>query len=239
MMNTIELYGRFGNVLWEIGAAIRFFGGPENFVAVLGRSFKKKESALFQGIQFVEQAQIDKNRKFFFNSPQFSPIPPGTKHLRGWFQHIKFIEGVDMKRYLKISPQENEHTLIHIRGTDYFMNETNRKRFPVHNREYYDRGMEELGVKPGECRIVTDDRKYARSLLPEIQFLNNGKQGMAVDFAMMMGAQHVICSTSTFSWWAGYLGKAERVIIPSRWHHGIVPQEYDGVLFDRVTVIGE
>lgn len=228
-MKTVQLIGRFGNVLWELAAAIKAFGSPEEFVAIHEAGISSEYEKWFQGITFVNKADVDEEKMKYHDQCDYEAIPPDTRHLKGYWQHIRYIEGVDMRAFFLPEPLENEYTLLHIRGGDFFP-----ASYPVPGREYYLRAMEQLNVSPAHCRIITDDPEFAKGLLPEVKIW---REDLITDFCRLLGAQFVVCASSTFSWWGGYMGNAEQVIIPSRWFYGQVPEKYDGVLFPRVQVL--
>ncbi len=229
MKKTVQLSGRFGNVLWELAAAIKEFGSPEEFVAIHDQQTSKGYEQWFQGINFVHNAGKREGGSVRHDQKDYVPIDAGTCHLAGYRQHIRYIEWVDMSRFLILKPTKHEYTILHVRGTDYFS-----YQYPVPGRDYYLRAVEQLDVHPRHCRIVTDDVKFARNLLPEVEVW---KGDMTTDFCRLLGARFVVSSSSTFSWWGGYLGVAEQVIIPSKWFYGRVPDEYSGVVFPRACVL--
>lgn len=60
-----------------------------------------------------------------------------------------------------------------------------------------------------------DDSRYVRSLreaFPEAEFV--GSRGAVHDFSVIAKSRHVVMAVSTFSWLAGWLSRADRVVMP-------------------------
>jgi FkbM family methyltransferase len=119
---------------------------------------------------------------------------------------------------------------VHVRLTDYVASPTNPLR-TGHVGETS--GIHEYA----ECIREFPDAKRIVLVTdaPKDEFLNRFKSlGLPVeisglawdkDFMLMASCSNLVISQSTFSWWAGFLGRAKRIACPvfpgSFWHNGI------------------
>ncbi len=125
------------------------------------------------------------------------------------------------KKYIKLFHQafpnfKSEKTLcIHIRGGDYKENPTS-----LLPKSYYEKCLKKIvGLETYKILIVTDDVKYAQEIIPNglTEFCVQSNE-MIIDFQLMINADALIISNSSFSWWAGTLNKRDGVIYaPKNW----------------------
>lgn len=155
-------------------------------------------------------------------------IPKHTT-LQGYFQSVSYLSPRS-EILQEIGPPQIgfDGCTINIRGGEY-------RGLPtvLLDRDYYLRAVEymrsEFGVR--HFRIVTDDAKYARKLVPGLPVISSGgvkrvpylpyvhpaSSKIYRDFRSVQESRFQILSNSTFSWWAAYSGRAEEVIAPKFW----------------------
>jgi hypothetical protein len=123
-----------------------------------------------------------------------------------------------------------EAVYVHVRRTDYIPGHGNpgdpRQCCLTASMDEYIRCIEQF---PGAKRLViaTDDQAdpfhkgFDRAGLPWT-FSGKGWDG---DFLALASCRWLIMSQSTYSWWAGFLGQAERIVCPvatgTHWHYGL------------------
>ena len=83
--------------------------------------------------------------------------------------------------------------------------------------------------------VVTDDLKYAKSIMPEdvkVEYItwNTGTDSYK-DMQLMSLCKHNIIANSSFSWWAAWLNKNpdKIVVMPKQWYKG---QSYNPLAVD-------
>lgn len=233
-MNYVSMYGRLGNNLFELSAGMKYFGydsnGNPNFTAL---TFEIRHGLLLRRM---------------IKHINFMEFPIGnTGRLLGrnaYYQSPKWLVAPRrMRKYVDIITPEDVHDcIVHIRGDDYM-------QFPEHKASITTRpwilaAIKQLGFKPSDCVVCTDDPALASLLLPEAQ---NVSRSTKYDFGQMCHAKNLVMSASTFSWWAGYLGKARRIVFPRMWAKDYGSMEWDRtsvknsleLMFDRCELVKE
>lgn len=117
------------------------------------------------------------------------------------------------------SPLEGQaYAAVHVRRGDYVSHPEYSRSFGVCSEEYYLRALERL--RSPRLVIVTDDpvwgEDFARRARPGggVEVVS---ESLASDFATLVGAQELVMSNSTFSWWAARASQASQVIAPRPW----------------------
>lgn len=123
---------------------------------------------------------------------------------------------------LNLHPVEKRSIGIHIRGSDYV-----RSDFPTLTPEDVKNSLSLHLHQDKKLYIFTDDNPFAAGLIsPILRELEDGytsvtwivgkreKEYRFRDLAKMMTMEVFICSASTYSWWAAYLGNAKVVFWP-------------------------
>lgn len=134
--------------------------------------------------------------------------------VRGFFERAEFY--IPHREFLlnlfdqDLSGVEKHDVVFHVRGTD-FVTEGR-----ILSPGYYIQAWEMLG-KPEKAAIVTDDAECAARLffpLPIFPNINIVSSASIVDFKVLRSAKNIVCSDSTFAWWAAFLSNAETIIQP-------------------------
>lgn len=133
---------------------------------------------------------------------------------------------IDARKYLALS--DRPLLAIHVRLTDYsdfFIKEIGVKN-PILPRTYYQEAYRAAAaVADYEVVVVSDDPQGARALidLPRAKYVSSE---MLVDFQIIMQADAVVCSNSSFAWWASYLSSAKNIFAPRYWLGFKIRQEF-------------
>ena len=172
---------------------------------------------------------------FFQTERFFAPYESQIRlHLR---EPINVTRKIDAK-YNHILPSLETSVFVHVRLGDYVQNFL-YKHF-VDLNAYYRRCISDVQARaPGTTFVlVCNDQanlyKYYAPLLQTLastKWVSFNEPDELLNLYLMARCQvGGICSNSTYSWWASWLGSAEnkRVYMPSRWikgpaHHGIYP----------------
>lgn len=234
MNNYVQLECRFGNNLWQLATAINRFG-EGNFIAKYeGAPQFPAYARFFRNIQFRKRIKDeDKDNLSIFDNRDFAVLPnhPHINYLSGWFQDLFYIGDVDMRKYFIPTPIKTGHSFIHIRGGDYVTTGFNAL---IPESDWYKRAVEALKVPTESIRIITDDPRFAKKVLPDIPVFDCPDCIQA--FRYLMGANSLVISASTFSWWAGYMGDSERVIFPNKWANDWFIDN-KGILYDKAEFL--
>ena len=127
--------------------------------------------------------------------------------------------------------------LIHIRGGDF------KNTIVKPSQSYYIAAINLLKKNKSNFNIITDDKKYARKILPGIKIiesrLNKFDQltadhhkigGLSEDFLHLLYSKINIIGPSTFAFWASYIGscikKNKIVVAPAFWNANRVSKNW-------------
>ena len=164
----------------------------------------------------------------------------GTRplHLHGFFQQYRYYRPYrrSIASWLSVAAVElpsvdPEAVAVHVRLGDYLS--AIRERPYAFRPRYYDEAIDRAGGGP--VVVVTDEPAH-----PTIEHLRR-RHGAAVvssadpyeDFRRLMAHRRLVTSESTFCWWAGWLGRAERIVQPPR---ALDPAVYGGFWSDREDI---
>ena len=132
-------------------------------------------------------------------------------YVRGWFERAEFYTPIrnSLRGVFKINRIPSAYPVFHFRGEDFI---AHGKELPV---LYYIEAWQKLG-SPKKVIICTDDINYPVIAdfirITRVDAVVAARDKMT-DFALMVGAEELVISRSTFSWWAGFLSNS-KVIQP-------------------------
>lgn len=156
-------------------------------------------------------------------------IKEGTE-IEGFFQSDKYFEREDVLKWFSFNETVFEETKkkysnidfansvgLHLRLGDY---NTPQLVFYVPRPEYYKKGLELVDHKEN-ILVFSDEpilaKKYLINIKRNLIFIEGNKD--YEDLYLMSRCKDIICSPSSFSWWAAYLNKYpdKKVIVPEYW----------------------
>ena len=187
----------------------------------------------FQGVPFLRETGGDQTF-----DPRFLAAPSGCV-LFGYFQSPKYFESIAHHLRTELNglfASEVDTTAlaatlaspgsiaVHVRRQDYLTHSV----FQVCDREYYQRGMEELRTRVPGARffIFSDDPQWCREEFREAdqEVIDSSRAGANPlrDLRLMSLASHHLIANSSYSWWAAGLGEKPGQIVkmPDRWYAG-------------------
>lgn len=150
----------------------------------------------------------------------------------GYWQNIRYIENQEyyikrvLKEKYKIDLVENktDNIVLHVRRGDQ-ATVLSSSIYTILDVAYYERAINYLklqGESFNEVTICSDDIfwciKNIKKLAGVDKINYSYSASMIDDFLLMYNAKFLICSNSTFSWWAGYVGNSVKFLIPKRWY---------------------
>lgn len=131
--------------------------------------------------------------------------------LRGYFREV-------CKHKIPNSIYKEKKTVIQLRRGDYLLS-NNRAILGLLSDTYFSRALQCVD-KNSKVYLVSDSDEYLTDVFgssKEISYYNSGELG---DFCLMISADCLIISNSTFAWWAGFLSSNE-VIAPNPWYRNL------------------
>jgi hypothetical protein len=229
-MVSVELQGRLGNHLYQyvmarvISEKLDYDftipnGVPYGDKTVKGGWLGNKFFNCDMGIQpYRKQTNVFKEIGDKFNSEVFD-IDNNT-HLNGWWQSERYFEGFEgeIREWFKMDTPTNniidDNTcVIHFRAQDAYLRDyLLPKKYFISAKEHINSRIN----KDIKFIVITDNKPLAKKYFPYDTIYQND---MRTDFQLILHSKYKIISSSTFSWWASWLGllNSEIVIAPDRW----------------------
>ena len=191
--------------------------------------------SIFELADSAERHPLPVSLPFEYHEPDYLPgfnasalqIEDNTDIL-GYFQSWRYVDHSKVTEWFKFRPSmisESKNFIknnnrrpiaaIHIRLCDF--TSTYRYRYYVARRFYYERALAPV-AKSHRILIFSDDpqsaRDYIGKLGPDTVFMDG--LSAADDLHIMANADWLVCSPSTFCWWAAWLGHrpGRTVIVP-------------------------
>lgn len=162
----------------------------------------------------------------FFQSDKFFNKEDAYK----WFVFKKDIFSNIDKKYENIDFSNT--TAIHIRLGDYLLPQNT---FYVPRKFYFKNALELLDHKK-TILVFSNDKilaeKYLKDIKGNLIFIEGNKD--YEDLYLMSKCRNIICSSSSFSWWAAYLDKFEdkKIIVPKSWFLPLGGARNDDIFVD-------
>lgn len=229
MSVTVDYFGRLGNNLFQWVSARMIADGrglkvvtppPETFLHIKPAS----DGAVLTGEPYI---YTDEQAKAGEVPPTDRPI-----HMHGFFQDAKYYYGSrDYIRNCFDLPMYREYhddIVVHLRLTDYWWVRNKSVISPmwyqkILAKEKYDKCIVVVEDHPSNNRYLNN----FKSLVKNVRIVSGTPES---DFYELMKYSRVICSNSTFAWWAAFLSTAEKIwtFKPWMYNKGIPLAEMDG-----------
>ena len=224
MSVSVEYIGRFGNWMFQYACARRF--AMQNGLK-LETNFPDcpilSTTAHPEGRSFAGQPQVitDDDAGLFSHS-----YPPARYALRGFFQRPEWYE--DKAEIKKFFVLKEEHGLgknsadivINLRLEDY-----KRLHCVIHPEWYLSilkqESFRKLYITGAYDLSQAFDRKYLGLFSPFSPILV--PPDPVQNFYFLMSFDKIICSNSTFCWWAAWYGEASRIYTIKNWTNNSLP----------------
>jgi len=156
----------------------------------------------------------------------------------GYFQSISFFENYERqvrkmfklkKKYINefnekykfVFSSSFKTAVIHVRRTDFssFGNDELGGKDLTLPLTYYQKCINDLECIPGlKLIVISDDQEYVKNNFKfrnDFQFENNSE---IVDFQLLLNADYLVISNSTFAWWAAFLNSKKTIVYaPKYW----------------------
>jgi hypothetical protein len=196
--------------------AVRLVGGLGNQLFILAHGYAQakrqhRKLVIDTSHWFAGQGEHpDTYRKTIFKNFEYGQGEPIGK---GYYQGAKYFNpyGREFVGKLSLNLGYINGVAVHIRRGDYV-----GSNYEVCDDNYYKKAM---AMFSGDKMIFTDDPEYCKRFdLPIFS-------GTTLEAFEAMASHHVvICSNSSFSWWASYVGK-RLTVAPKRWYLDKIDQD--------------
>jgi hypothetical protein len=243
MMVTCKLYGRLGNQMFQIAAAI----GLAKKLGVEYRIPARSENPSVWPTYFNHFPQLTEKVRYEWTEPShaYSEIKPTTLPvcINGYFQSQKYFEHCAdyIKEAFAINNRGSEHAIsLHVRRGDYL---ELQDKHPVITKNYIEQSLYFVSTETGiqEAVVFSDDIVWCQQNINQDYFPGFSfeySEGSPVDdLARMSRCEHNIISNSSFSWWGAWLNRNPKkiVVAPAQWfgpgnahlpEHDIIPKDW-------------
>lgn len=224
----VNLAGGLGNQLFQIAAGFAYSKQHDKqlliddseWSAAQGNSPSNYKESIFKNFNFTSSKECDTlDINELDTSYNELPYKEGNVSLRGYFQSLKYFESckdefIELLTLPKVDTNiipENS-AAFHIRRGDYLF----FKNYFVCDKNYFKKAADLL--KDHTINVFTDSVQEILNEFNDCSFRVVNTNSELVDMTLMSMHENVVCSNSTFSWWASLLGKPKKlIIVPSRW----------------------
>lgn len=233
----VSLAGGVGNQLFQVAAGFDYsvkykknlLLDSERWSASQGNNPEKYRYKLLKNFRYTKVCP-EHTTKYFekrFNHDEI-PFYTGNVTLHGYFQSLKYFENHKQDFINKLNlPSvktdwiEEKNVAVHIRRGDYLQHHNIHL---VCKTDYFKR---EIGkFKDYQINVFTDSLDFVEEEFKDlnINIIDSGDE--IKDLTLMSFHDNIICSNSSFSWWASLLSKKkEKIIVPDKWFHNFEDHE--------------
>lgn len=225
-MVSTRLYGRTGNQLFQLAAAIGY--GIKNNIDFIWPITTINEEVWPIALHVYEEKthlayDVLKMLHCVYKEPShgYTEIPKWEDvYLDGYFQSYKYFEFC-YEKLIKVFGFDNiyrtpDYCSIHVRRGDYLLHPT---KHPVINGEYLANAITHIFNRTGVTQFIvcSDDIPWCKNwftnifaidgngIKTEMSFLFSINRTEIEDIKLMASCDHNIISNSSFSWWGAYL----------------------------------
>jgi hypothetical protein len=225
----VNVCGGIGNQLFQVANGYAYsktyskelFIDASRWTASQGRHAMDYRDSIFKNFKYgipTDNTTPIVEQRFNYDELGFYD---GSVSLHGYFQSLKYFK--DWKdEYINrlYLPQVNtkfitdKHVAFHIRRGDYL---NLSHIFDVCNTEYFNKLF--IKYKNYVIHVFTDSIDYVCDEFKQHKFDIITTNSEIEDMMVMSKYNTIICSNSTFSWWASILGDIPKktIIVPPKW----------------------
>lgn len=137
---------------------------------------------------------------------------------RGFFQNADFYNDhrEEIRSWFEPRMATNQGYAIHLRLTDFWW----YKNKSVIHPSFYHRALKMSGFRKGDpLYIIVEPHETNIGYLREFSGYNPKiiSQSPAADFKFLRSCENIVCSNSTFAWWAAFLSNAKNIFTFGPW----------------------
>lgn len=201
---------------FDLGGFSRSQNIFRKFFYFLGNRFKPRRLVQDQwhpAADFVGQTAPGLFYGGFFQSEDY--FLPVKDRVREQFR-IRDKFRIDIRDF---TGNERETIVVHVRRTDYLHWGNDELGYNLSlPDDYYLRALEQLDSNGKNILFLSDDIAYAKEKFGRPGALYSENNDQITDFQLLMQADYLILSNSSFSWWGAWLNtRVKRVLAPKYW----------------------
>jgi hypothetical protein len=241
----VKLAGGLGNQLFQIANGYAYAKrhrhelllDDSDWTASQGKSPRDYQNSIFANFEYVSRI-VKKTPPIEYTEQKFNyhEIPNFyfDVSLSGYFQSLKYFEDYKddfiSQLCLPKCPMFEDAVAVHVRRGDYLQH---AHIHYVCDTEYFKENMKKFPDK--KIHVFTDSKDFVQKEFwdHDFQIIETGSE--LGDLTAMANHSSMICSNSSFSWWASLLGiKKEKVIVPKKWFNNY--QKHDDIYRTDFTI---
>ena len=235
-MVTCNLFGRYGNCLWQVSATIAYalkhkmpYVIPEH-----GVNFQQQTN-----YKFPNQKNIQINNVYTQPNHGYNEIPYFENvRLNGHFQSEKYFEGFrdEIRTELGFPKATINKCAIHVRRGDYLHQQNS---FPVLPFEYYYTDAIFYMINSGINKFVifSDDIDWCKKEFIGFDYEFYKTENDIEDLKHMAEYKYMIIANSSYSLFASLINEKECVIAPKLWFGKDIKLKTEDLLPERFIKI--
>lgn len=223
----VSLAGGIGNQLFQVAAGYAYARDHSKTLYLYTGSWSGGQgshpnnyrNSIFKNFKFTQNIPDSFND---YHEPQFNytklPEAKGSIKLNGYFQSLQYFEGYseEFKDLLKFKELDTEFLQegavgAHVRRGDYL-------NYPdihlVCGTEYFLKNLEGYP----QINIFSDSLERTQLEFSNLDCNYIKSNSELSDLYLLSQHENLVCSNSSFSWWASFLGvPKKKIIVPSVW----------------------
>lgn len=225
----IKVIGGLGNQLFQVAAAYSYckkynknlYIDISDWYACQGSNPIKYKDSIFKNFKYHLYSTPETTR---INEQNLSykefPFYDGDVSLYGYFQSDKYFsehkqEFINLLNLPTVNNSfiEERNIAFHIRRGDYM---ANADMYNVCDTDYFNNQFDNF--KDYQINVFTDSPDIVYKEFKNKKFNLIISNSELEDLTLMSSHTNIVCSNSSFSWWASLLGKKkDSIIVPDRW----------------------
>jgi hypothetical protein len=234
----VKVGGGLGNQLFQVAAAYSYckkynkklYIDISDWSASQGNSPINYKDSIFKNFEYhchstPETTQIQED-DLVYNELSFCD---GDVSLHGYFQSEKYFteykqEFIDLLNLPDVNKSfmEEQNVAFHIRRGDYI---SYSHIYNVCNTDYFNKQFETF--KNHQINVFTDSANIICEEFKNENFNLIITNSELEDLTLMSLHTNIVCSNSSFSWWASLLGvEKNNIIVPNKWFNNLA-HHYD------------
>jgi hypothetical protein len=247
----VSLVGGVGNQLFQIAAGYAYAKtynknlvlDTTRWTGSQGKHPDTYKNTLFKNFTFTTH-HPRQHTEVFEKRFNFDPLPyfKGDVRLNGYFQSFKYFEHykdefLNLLEWpdVPVGWLASENVAFHIRRGDYIQH--GHVHF-ICDKKYFSKQFEEFSDPVHQMNVFTDDPDAVQVEFQGHNFNIIQTNSELEDLRLMSLHDSIVCSNSSFSWWASLIGKQkEKIIVPDIWFKNF--QQHDDIYrsdFTRIAV---
>jgi hypothetical protein len=229
----VKVGGGLGNQLFQVAAAYSYckkynkklYIDISDWSASQGNNPTNYKNSIFKNFEYhfystPETTQINEDDLVYKELPFYD----GDVSLHGYFQSEKYFreykqEFINLLNLPDVNKSfmEEQNVAFHIRRGDYI---SYSHIYNVCNTDYFNKQFK--AFKNYQINVFTDSANIICEEFKNENFNLIITNSELEDLTLMSLHTNIVCSNSSFSWWASLLGKRkDNIIVPNRWFNNL------------------